>query len=82
MLTVCAINDNHEAMEILIENADKSDEEKLRDWANMKTNKGFTALHFASYFGNIEIVELLMYKLDADYKIKNNVGLNVLHFAA
>ena len=60
MLTVCVINENQEAMEILIEHAGESEHQKLRDWANMKSNAGFTALHFASYLGNIEIIEFLM----------------------
>lgn len=48
----------------------------------MKTEEdGFTALHFASFRGNIALIKLLM-KNGADMYIRNNFGINVMHVAA
>jgi palmitoyltransferase len=43
--------------------------------------EGFTALHYASYRGNVELAKLLL-DLGADLNAKNSFGLNVLHIAA
>ena len=32
----------------------------LFDWANHKSLRGFTALHFAAFHGNIEMIEYLV----------------------
>lgn len=42
---------------------------------------GFTALHFASYRGNIQIIEYLA-QIGADLTICNEHGMNMLHIAA
>lgn len=42
---------------------------------------GYVALHFASYHGNIEMIDLLI-EAGTTINIKNNTGQNVLHFAA
>jgi len=41
---------------------------------------GFTALHYASFNGNKEMIELLI-KHGADVKAVNNQGINMLHVA-
>ena len=41
----------------------------------------FTALHYASFRGNIVICDLLIER-GADYYMKNLYGLNVIHIAA
>lgn len=41
----------------------------------------FSALHYASYRGNVEIMKVLL-DLGADMNIQNSFGLNVLHIAA
>ena len=33
---------------------------KLTQWANMPTDEGFTALQFASYHGNLELIKILV----------------------
>jgi palmitoyltransferase ZDHHC13/17 len=51
-------------------------------WINAKTEEdGFGALHFASFRGNINLIELLLAN-GADMYIRNNFGINVLHVAA
>ena len=32
---------------------------RLRRWINVQNDKGLTALHFACYYGNLEIIEML-----------------------
>jgi palmitoyltransferase ZDHHC13/17 len=55
---------------------------ELHDWVNLQTTKDqFTALHYASYRGNIHFCEKLM-ENGADKEKQNAYGLNVLHIAA
>ena len=42
---------------------------------------GYTAIHYASFRGNIDIIELLIQN-GADFLVKSPKGLNVLHLAA
>lgn len=54
----------------------------MKLWVNHRTEEdGFTALHFASFRGNINIINLLL-DHGADMNIRNNFGINVLHVAA
>ena len=55
---------------------------EIEMWVNQKTNKeGSTAIHYASFVGNIDIIEILI-KYKANFEILNNNGNNVLHMAA
>jgi ankyrin repeat protein len=55
---------------------------EMRKWVNKKTNdEGFTALHFASFRGNIVLVRLLI-EQHADISVRNKFGINMLHVAA
>ncbi len=54
----------------------------LRDWVNQKTDRGYTALHFAAFHGNIEMIRYLVETLKADIHLKNILDQNVVHFAA
>eukprot|EP01134_Creolimax_fragrantissima_P007888 CFRG7888T1 len=47
----------------------------------VKGQKGWTPLHFASYFGHIKVLELLL-NANADVNIQNNTGDTPLHKAA
>ena len=44
-------------------------EEELSEWVNKPTDRGFTALHFAAYYGDLDMVDFLVVvckaKLDA-----------------
>ena len=54
----------------------------MREWVNAKSNKDkFTALHFASFKGNLNAVKILI-ENDADVNEVNQFGLNMLHVAA
>lgn len=50
-------------------------------WVNEKSEQGYTAMHYASYRGNIDIINKLI-ENGADFEIINKRGLNVLHMAA
>jgi palmitoyltransferase len=52
------------------------------EWINFKTEEdGFSALHFASFRGNLSMIELLL-NHGSDMKQENNFGINVLHVAS
>lgn len=65
----------------------KEDQEKrkanLKLWINAKgfTTDQFTALHYASFYGNITSIKYLR-EHGADYTITNNHRINVMHVAA
>lgn len=49
---------------------------------NFKTDEdGFSALHFASFRGNLNIIQALLDN-GADMYQRNNFGINVMHVAA
>lgn len=54
----------------------------LQAWANQSTDEEFTALHFATYHGNYELIKILVEEMHADFTAKNMYGANVLHIAA
>ena len=55
---------------------------QIEAWLNHKTtDDGFTALHFASFRGNLVLIKLLL-KHGSDMHIKNFFGINVMHVAA
>lgn len=55
----------------------------LTDWINQETegNEGYTALHFASFHGNLSIIRFLE-SHGADIYAVNRNNLNMLHVAA
>lgn len=51
-------------------------------WLNAKTKgEGWTALHYASFQGNVDAIHTLV-KYKARFDIINNNGLNMLHVSA
>ena len=60
----------------------KSDEEILKEWIDWPTDEDFTALHFAVYHGNWELIKQLVETYGADTEKCNMYGANVLHIAA
>lgn len=56
--------------------------ERVKEWINARTaDHQFTAIHFASFKGNIELIETLLSN-GADMHARNKFGINVLHVAA
>lgn len=54
----------------------------MKVWINAKTKEdGFAALHFASFRGNIAVINVLL-ESGADMYQRNNYGINVMHVAA
>ncbi len=56
-------------------------EKQLKIYVNKKAQNGFTALHYASFRGNVKLCEKLIENF-ADINLINNNGLNVIHMAA
>ncbi|MCQ2817539.1 MAG: ankyrin repeat domain-containing protein [archaeon] len=54
---------------------------KLIKFINQQCLEGCTALHYASYYGNLYLIHNLI-KLGADIEIRNKSGLNVIHSSA
>lgn len=44
----------------------------------MRDTEGNTSLHYASYIGDLHILELLI-ECGGDINVKNNEGINLLH---
>ena len=66
----------------IAKNTHRISDEKLKDWINLKTyGEGWTALHYASFAGNLDAIYTLIYN-SADINLLNNNGLNMLHVAA
>jgi ankyrin repeat protein len=57
------------------------DNKKFVDWLNHKGDNGFNCLHYASFRGNLKIIEKVI-ECGGDISIKNNNGLNVMHMAS
>ena len=57
------------------------EEQWISNYINAVSQNDFTALHFASYRGNIETVETLI-ENGANINLRNSRGLNVIHMAA
>ena len=75
LLTACALNDNLSAMKVVCDCARLSNSEAaLTAWANHRTKKGYTALHFAAYHGNVQMMSFLVDGLAADIEVKNELG--------
>jgi ankyrin repeat protein len=54
---------------------------EIKKWVNERSDQGHTALQYASYRGNIEVIQKLILN-GAEVEICNNRGLNVLHMAS
>ena len=63
-------------------NLDTLNRQALQNWVNTPTDEKFTALHFATYHGNFELVQLMTDQMGADMHAKNVYGANVLHIAS
>ena len=66
-----------EIIDIFINNLTKYE---FTSFINQKNKSGFTALHYASYNGNMKLIKLLI-NYGSDINLTNNNGLNVLHLS-
>ena len=74
-------NDNLFAEIIISTTKSHTSKQEFIHFINEQSDKGFTALHYASFKGNIHIIQLLLTN-NADILIKSYTGLNVMHLAA
>jgi ankyrin repeat protein len=66
---------------LLEELSKKKDETFVKNFVNLQSTMGYTAIHLASYRGNIDIIQILI-EYGASVDITNSKGLNVLHIAS
>jgi palmitoyltransferase len=59
----------------------KIGKEMIETFLNEKCSKGYSALHYSAFNGNIDIIENLI-ENGADYLQKTPKGLNAIHLAA
>ena len=59
----------------------RAGEEALKQWINARSESGYTAIHYASFRGDMEVIHILINN-GAIVDLCNNEGLNVLHLAA
>jgi ankyrin repeat protein len=55
---------------------------KITEWVDIPTDEAFTALHFASFHGNLDLVIQLVEEYFSDILKKNLFGASALHIAA
>jgi len=84
LLSFCALHNDIRAMEIISKLGvlQERNSEKIVEWANRRSDRGFTALHYAAYFGNLEMIDFLVKVLRVDIDAENELGQNALHFGA
>ena len=75
------INDFNFTCTIISETKANASNSEFEDLINARSSKGFTALHYAVYRGNIKTIKLLLDN-GADLFCRNNTGLTLLHMAA
>ena len=79
LLTFCALKNNFLAMKIIYEHARHTNEAKGRagadqEWANFQTDRGYSAIHFAAFHGNINMVNYLIDVIGADMYARSASG--------
>ena len=82
-LAFCAFKNHTQCFKKLLSHAVKHNpKESLSQWADTPTDEQFTALHFATYHANFELVTILVEQMGANFTLRNIYGANVLHVAA
>lgn len=80
LLHISVYKNNFTITLTLIKYIENNKKEKLKKFINTQNDLGITALHFASFKGNVNIIKLLI-KYGADYTILTKRKLNVVHYA-
>ena len=82
LIHVSVYKKNFHITQVLIEYVKKnSDEMKVKLFINEQNDLGITALHFASYRGDLNLINLLI-KNGADVTLLTNNKLNIIHYCA
>ena len=85
LLHHAVLNGTDGKTELIINYAKKErhfEREKFNQWVNARTNgEGWTALHYASFQGNVDAIHTLITQEAKIHELNNN-GLNMLHVAA
>ena len=68
-------------IEVLFDSKVKKPLVSIREWINRETTNGLTALHFAAYRGNNELIRYLV-SLGANVHTTDSDGHNCIHIAA
>lgn len=73
---ICCINNNLEMLKRIVEYINSNFahiSHKVVEWVNKKNSDGYTALHMASYKGNLKLIKFLE-KMGADPLARNRHG--------
>ena len=79
LLIFCALKNNLMAMKMIYEHVmghgeHEGEKARITNWVNKQTDKGFNALHYASFHGNLDMVKYLIDDLNANIYDRNNQG--------
>ena len=82
-LAFCAFkNHTHCFKSILAHGRKNLTELELAEWADKLTDEKFTALHFATYHANFDLIKIIVEDMGGNINLNNVYGANVLHIAA
>ena len=79
ILHVSVFKKQFEITELFVEDCKKKNKSGLTKFINEKNDQGVTAIHYASFRGNVKIIKLLI-ENGADIYIKTNRNLNIFHY--
>ena len=81
ILHISVYKKNYSITKTIIEYIEKYNKEGLHNFINAQNELKVTALHYASFTGNLGIIKLLI-NYGADEKMITNKKLNVIHYSA
>ena len=79
VIHMSALKNNYSITKLIIEYIQKYNQKILLTIINLKNNLGVTALHYASFKGNVSILKLLLCN-GADETIITESNLNIIHY--
>ena len=81
VLHIAVFKKSYRITKTIIEHCQKYKDCNLEKFINVSNDKGVTALHYASFIGNIKIIQLLIDN-KANLEAKTERGLNIIHYSA
>ena len=81
VLHISVFKKSYRITKMLINYCREHNEKGLEDFINVANDKGVTALHYASFIGNIKIIHLLINN-NAKLEAQTIRGLNIIHYSA